>query len=71
MKDKADEKKSTTTTKARKGRAVKPTTGKLDPSTPTTVLISLSLADKKKLKFAAIERDMSVSALVREFIATL
>ena len=53
--------------KPRKAAAKK----KADGSAPATVLVSLSLEDRKKLKFAAIERDMSVSALIREFIATL
>ncbi len=62
---KATEKKAAT--KARKAEG----SGKDDASAPATVLISLSLEEKKKLKFAAIERNTSVSALVREFIATL
>ena len=46
---------------------VSKTTGK----SAATVLVSMSSEEKKKLKLAAIERDVSMSALVREFIATL
>lgn len=45
--------------------------GKIDSDTPTTALITLTFEEKKKLKYAAIERNMSMSALVREFIAGL
>ena len=71
--EKIEEKVKKTNTPRKIASKPRKTTTKKKPdgSTPATVLVSLSLEDKKKLKFAAIERDMSVSALIREFIATL
>jgi hypothetical protein len=37
----------------------------------TTLLVSMPVAAKRKLKLAAAKRDTSASALIREFIETL